>query len=133
MPGETENAKGEHMDYIIKSIGILMAVVGVVMSTVPGLALKFVAWAKQGKRAYMGGVVRIVLGALLIWASPVATTMWIPLALGVLMVVAGALVFVLGIERVHRMLTWWESKSEEFRRAWAVAAAVIGVLIIYSA
>lgn len=121
------------MDYVIKSIGILIAVMGVVMSTMPGLALRFVGWAKQGKRAYMGGVVRIVLGALLIWASPVATTMWIPLVLGIIMVVAGITVFVLGIERIHRGLSWWEGKSEEFRRAWAVAAAVIGVLIIYSA
>ena len=82
---------------------------------------------------YIGGVIRVVLGGLLIWASPVATTMWIPLIVGILMVAGGVLLFVLGAEKVHRLLTWWESKSEGFRRAWAVAAAVIGVIIIYSA
>jgi DMSO reductase anchor subunit len=49
------------------------------------------------------------------------------------MVIAGVLIFVLGVEKIHKVLIWWEGKSEEFRRAWAVAAAIIGVLLIYSA
>lgn len=121
------------MDYIIKSIGILIAVIGVVLVTMPQLALHFIAFAKQGKRVYIGGVVRIVFGGLLIWASPVATIMWIPLVLGIIMVIAGILIFVLGVEKIHRVLTWWETKDEQFRRGWAVAAAVIGVILIYSA
>ena len=121
------------MDYIIKSIGILLAIIGVVLVTMPGLALKFVQWAKQGKRCYMGGVVRIILGGLLIWASPVATIMWIPLVVGIIMVIAGILIFVFGVEKIHGVLTWWENKPEHFRQGCAVAAAVIGVLLIYSA
>ncbi len=121
------------MDYIIKSIGILIAVIGVVFVTMPSLALRFIAFAKQGKRVYVGGVVRIVFGGLLIWASPVARIMWIPLVLGIVMVIAGILIFVLGVEKIHRVLIWWEGKSEEFRRGWAVAVAVIGVFLIYSA
>lgn len=121
------------MDYVIKSIGILIAIIGVVFVTMPQLALRFIAFAKQGKRVYIGGVVRIVLGALLIWTSGVATIMWIPLVFGILMVIAGILIFVLGVEKIHRVLIWWESKDEHFRRAWAVAAAVVGVLLIYSA
>ncbi len=121
------------MDYVIKSIGIILAVAGVIFTTMPSLALALVGWAKQGRRIYAGGVVRVVFGGLLIWASPVATVMWIPLVLGIIMVLAGILIFVLGIEKTHGMLAWWESQSEAVRRAWAVVAAVIGVLLIYSA
>lgn len=121
------------MDYIIKSIGIIIAIIGVVFVTMPVLMTKFVEWAKVGKRVYIGGVVRIVFGGLLIWASPVATTMWIPLVLGIIMVIAGILIFVVGVERVHSLLNWWESRSEDSRRGVAVVAAIIGVLLIYSA
>lgn len=121
------------MDYIIKSIGIIIAVAGVVFATMPMLAIKFVDWAKVGKRVYIGGVIRLVFGGLLIWASPVASIMWIPLVWGILMVIAGVLIFVISIEKTHGMLAWWEAQSESARRAWAIIAAVVGVLLIYSA
>ena len=121
------------MDYLIKSIGIIIAIAGVIFVMMPSLMTKLVAWAKVGKRVYIGGVIRLVVGGLLIGASPVDTTMWIPFVLGMIMVIAGILIFVMGVEMVHRFLGWWESKSEDFQRGWAVAAAIIGVLLIYSA
>lgn len=121
------------MIYIIKSIGILIAVLGVIFSTMPSLSTQFIQFVKKGKNVYGIAVIRIVLGGLLLWASPVATNMWIPLIIGILMVLSGILVMVLGIPKTHAVLGWYESKSEAVRRALAIAAAVLGIFLIYSA
>ncbi|MFH1830259.1 MAG: hypothetical protein ABH871_05745 [Pseudomonadota bacterium] len=121
------------MEYIIKSIGILIAVLGVVFSTMPSLMTAVFEFVKKGKNVYGAAVIRIVLGGLLLWASPVATIMWMPLVIGILMVASGILIFVLGIARCHAFISWWEAKPEHLRRAMAIVAAFIGILLIYSA
>ncbi len=121
------------MVYLIKSIGILIAILGVVFATMPALMTKTLEFVKKGKRVYGAAVIRIVLGGLLLWASPVATIMWIPLVIGIIMVIAGILVFVLGLAKAHAFLDWWEAKSEHVKRGMAIVAAVLGILIIYSA
>ena len=121
------------MPYVIKTIGILLAVLGVVMATMPSLMTKVMEYFKVGKRVYGVGVARIVIGALLLVACPSATIVWLPAVLGALIVISGVLVFALGIERDHRMIEWWEAKPEGTRRIGAIVAAVIGVLLIYGA
>ena len=121
------------MLYVIKTIGIALAILGVVMATMPGLMTKVMEYFKVGKRVYGVGVARIIIGALLLLACPSATIVWLPAIIGALIVVSGMLVFALGIERDHRMIDWWESKPEGTRRIGAIIAAVIGVLLIYGA
>lgn len=121
------------MHYIVTTIGILIAVVGIVFATMPSLMLKFIEFAKVGKRIYIGGVVRLVLGGLLLFASPYVTVFWIPVTFGALMVIAGVLLFVLGPPKIHALMDWWASKPEDMRRIWPIIAAIIGVLLIYSA
>jgi len=121
------------MSYIITSIGVLLAVVGVVFATAPSLMLKFIEFAKVGKRVYIGGVMRIIVGGLLLFASPHATVFWIPVIFGSLIVLTGVLIFLLGPSKIHAYMDWWAAKPENTRRIGPVVAAVIGVLIIYSA
>jgi hypothetical protein len=93
----------------------------------------FIAWAKVGKRCYMGGVVRIVLGGLLLVASPYATFFWIPVIVGAIIVISGVLIFALGLSRIHAFLDWWAVKPENTRRIASLVAVALGVLIIISA
>jgi len=121
------------MPYVIKTIGILMAVLGVVMATMPDLMTKTIDYFKVGKRVYAVGIIRIVIGALLLVSCPQATIVWLPAVIGALVVISGIVVFALGIERDHAMMEWWEQKPENTRRIGAIIAAVIGVLLIYGA
>ena len=121
------------MSNLITSIGVLVAVLGVVFATAPSLIIKFIEFAKVGKRVYVGGVVRIALGGLLLFASPHATVFWIPVIFGALFVLSGALIFLLGPAKIHAFMDWWAAKPENIMRIGPIIAAIIGVLIIYCA
>ena len=121
------------MIYLIKSIGILIVIAGVLFAALPELMLRFIAFLKQGKRAYAVGVGRIVIGGLLLWACPLAAIVWIPATLGGLMVLSGIVVFALGMARVQAVLGWWERRPVRLRQALAVLAACLGALLIYAA
>lgn len=121
------------MNYIITSIGVLIMVIGVLFAAIPSLARKFIEFAKVGKHIYIGGVVRIVLGTLLVWTSPVASFMWIPFILGALMILSGIAIFVFRKSRIHAYLDWWYAKPDKILRIPFIVAAVLGALLIYSA
>ncbi len=121
------------MEYVIRGIGILILVVGVVLSTMPSLMRSFIAFAKVGKRIYIGGVLRIVIGGLLLMASPQASNFWIPVILGSLIVLSGISIFILGTARIHAYMGWWEEKPDNTLRIGPIVASVLGILLIYSA
>ncbi len=121
------------MDYIIITIGLFIAVMSVAFVTEPALMRKVMAFMKVGIRCYIAGVVRIILGGLLLYACREASFFWIPLAVGALMVISGALVFILGLTRVRAYIGWWEMKSDNALRAAPAFGGLIGVLLVYSA
>lgn len=121
------------MVYIIKSIGILIVIWTVLLAALPAIMLRVIEFAKVGKRSYFLGVARIVFGALLLWACPSAHIMWIPAALGALMVLSGIFIFAIGMPRLQAIMTWWSMRGENVRRALAIVGACLGALLIYSA
>lgn len=121
------------MEYVIKVIGIVILVIGVTFAALPALMDRFIPFAKVGNRFYIGGVVRVVFGVLLILASFSASIFWIPMIIGSIMVIAGVLIFALGKARVHALLDWVAGLPENKRRIFAIFAACVGALIIYSA
>ncbi len=120
------------MVYVITSIGVLLLVVAVVGLVQPQRIKQFLIWAKEGKRCYMGGVIRILFGALLIIAAPRAHFPYIPMVIGIIMLLAGIAFFVIGLGRIHRMIDWWLEKADNAMRAGLAVVALIGLLLIYS-
>jgi hypothetical protein len=43
------------------------------------------------------------------------------------------LIFLLGPPKIHAYMDWWAAKQENIRRIGPIVAAIIGVLVIYSA
>lgn len=121
------------MLYIIKTIGLIMVVVGVLFAVMPSLMLKVIEYVKIGKRIYPAAVVRIILGGLLLWASPVANIMWIPLAVGGLMLLTGVLPFLIGLAKAQAFLDWWAARTDQTRRLLAIIAACLGAMLVYGA
>ena len=121
------------MEYVIKVIGIIILVIGVSFAALPALMDRFIPFAKKDWHYLIGGVVRVVFGGLLILASFSASIFWIPMIIGSLMVIAGILIFSIGKVRVHAMIDWVGGLPEHKRRIFAIVAACIGALIIYSA
>ncbi|MBN1282284.1 MAG: hypothetical protein JXA24_00745, partial [Proteobacteria bacterium] len=121
------------MPYVIKTIGIIFAIMGVVFATVPALMTRLFDFVKQGRRIYAIGVIRIVVGALLIMAAQQAALPWMPGVIGGVIVISGILIFALGQSRNHAFMEWWERKPEGTKRFGAIVLSVLGVLLIYGA
>jgi len=121
------------MTYFITAIGIIYVIFGVVYFIRPDYARAVIDFFKAGKRIYIGGIIRLVLGALLIYAAQNALVPWVPRAIGILAVAGGITIYALGIGRVHAMMDWWKGLSDNRLRIIAVVAELVGILLIYSA
>lgn len=123
------------MILLARLIGIFLVCVGIVNFINPVVMKKMISFWQKGKRIYAGGLIRVLFGSVLLWAS-FDFQMKHPCVLaflGALMVLGGLLIFILGLERMKTMLNWWDKKPLFVLRLMAILALAIGVLVIYSA
>lgn len=125
--------KGGYMDYVLRTIGILILVGGSIYVVNPTFTRKVIEFAKVGKRVYIGGAVRIVIGLLLLFSIKSATFPWIPGIIGALALLAGIAMFALGLPRMHAFMDKIYNLPDSRLRLLPLIAVLIGVLLIYSA
>ena len=121
------------MPILVKIIGFIIAIAGIVFAIYPIAINKFVEFAKVEKRVYIGGVVRLVFGVILLFSASLCNIPWFVTLLGIAMLVSGVLIFTMGIEKIHGLLDWFNAKSIVFHRIWAIVAALIGLILIFAA
>ena len=121
------------MIFLVKAIGIIILAAGVVFAAKPSLMRAFLDFAKVDKRYYIGSVVRIIFGALLLLSVPRVAYPWVTGVIGVLVTLAGIALFVVGENRVHAVMEWAQAKSDDTIRVFPVIGALIGVMLIYAA
>ncbi len=117
---------------LVKLIGIYVAVMGVIFLLRPKSLKGYTAFWEQGKRLYLIGGSRIVLGAILLWASPVCRLKTIVFVLGIFMIFFGLPYFFLNMERLKIMVSRWQTRSALSVRLLGLAILAAGVLLIYS-
>jgi len=88
---------------------------------------------KQGKRIYLAGLTRFVLAVVFLVGARECKRSWVIFAFGILFLIGGLLIFILGPEKIKRVLDWWQKQSVLLLRVMAVLALVIGAVIIFSA
>ena len=81
------------MVHSIKVIGIFILIMSILAVARPAVARTLVEFFKYKKRIYAGGVIRIVIGLLLVIASHSASIYQIPLAIGIFAFLVGYAVF----------------------------------------
>ena len=121
------------MAYLITAIGIFFLVVGVIYTVKPSIIRAFIDFAKVGNRIYFLAPLRIVIGILLLVATPKATIVWIPGIIGAIAVISGVSVYFLGLARISAIMDWWKALPDNKLRIVTTLTAVLGVLLIYSA
>ena len=125
--------KGEIMAEIVKALGILFLVLGVVNYLKPNLVRSLIGFAKVGKRAYLGGIVRIALGIFLLFAIPHVGIPIIVGTIGVLALIAGLIILFIGMQRIHAFLDWLYALPDQKLRLFPLIGVLFGVLLIYGA
>ncbi len=118
---------------VIRSLGILFAIIGVVYLLRPDFIKWLMEFFKKGSRVYFAGVLRFVLAVIFLVGAGDCRYFWIIFTFGILFLIGGLLIFTLGPEKIGRMFDWYQGQSTLVFRAIALIVLVIGAIIIYSA
>jgi len=121
------------MDIVIRFLGILAIAVSVALILRPGIMLAAFQFFKKGIRVYLAAVVRLALSIVFFLGARECDRPWLIIAIGVLLLLSGLLIFVMGLDRVRRILEWFLRQPIVFLRFVAASPLVFGLIIVYAA
>ena len=113
-------------------LGLLLAGMGAILVAAPTAILEFGRSLLAPSVMYIAGAVRIAFGAALLWVAPGSRAPKTLRVLGAVLVIAGIITPFVGVERSQMIFDWMLAQGPWFTRAWACAAIVFGVLIVYA-
>jgi hypothetical protein len=114
---------------LILSLGI--ACLGALGVASPDRLLAVVSRFQTPAGIYIATAIRLVLGFALYMAAPASRAPEPMRVVGIVIMVAGLITPLFGLERFRRLLDWWASRSSGFIRIWAVFAMGFGLLLAY--
>jgi len=121
------------MDIVIKSLGIVFCIIGIVYLLRPDIMKWLMEFFKKGKRIYFAGVIRFALAIVFLVGALKCKYPKVIIAFGILFIIGGLLIFALGPEKIRRMLEWYQKQPVLIFRVIAVIVLAIGLTIIFSA
>ena len=121
------------MDILIKIIGIVIVITGIVYLIKPAVMKWLIEFFKKGSRIYIAGLLRLTLAVVFLLAATACRITWIITVLGILFLLGGILVLILGPKRTTPFLDWWLKKPNWIMQILAVVTVLFGVLIIFAA
>jgi len=121
------------MRTIIQIIGIVFVIIAIVYFLKPDALKHMMQFFKKGRRLYLAGLIRFALAVVFLLAAGDCRSTKVIAAFGILFIIAGLLIFTLGLERLKAILDWYQQQSPLIFRVIALIALAIGVIIIYAA
>lgn len=118
---------------VIKSLGILIALVGIAYLLRPNVLKRLMTFFKKGRRIYFSGVLRFVLAIVFFLGARECRNAWAIFACGMIFLTGGILIFALGPEKLRRILDLYQERPLLIFRVIALIILVFGAVIIYSA
>ncbi len=109
---------------------ILLCIWGIVSpKALVGLVLN--VWGRPWG-IHMAVAVRIGLGILFVMAADQTRLPETFRILGYLMIIAAALITVIGRDRLDKFMHWWQEMQPVFLRVWLVFGMLFGVFVFYA-
>ena len=121
------------MDIVIKSLGIVFCIIGIVYLLRPDIMKWLFEFFKKGKRIYFAGLIRFALAIVFLVGALECKYPKVIIAFGILFIIGGLLIFVLRPEKVRRILDWYQKQPVLIFRVIAVIVLAVGAIIIFSA
>lgn len=114
---------------LVKLIGLIITVFGLGIFASPQFSQRVFQFFKEGNRIYYAGVVRAVVGLLILMSAskslvPVAAT-----ALGVIFLLSGVVMFAADVEKMKAFLERYSQMPGLVVRLLGLVAATFGILI----
>jgi hypothetical protein len=120
----------------LKLLAILFAAAiatgGLIGMFAPSLLLEFGRSLQSATALYIVAAIRIVFGVLLLAVAPASRLPTTLRIIGVVIIIAGLLAPVFGVDRSHAMFEWISGQGLSFVQAWVSLAIVFGLFIIYA-
>ena len=113
------------------AVGFFIAAIGVLGIASPSILLELGRALQTTGGLWLLGVIRIVCGAILLWAVPNSRTPRILIALGILIILFGMATPFIGLEKSRAMFEWWTTQGSSIARAWPLLAIALGGYIAY--
>ena len=114
----------------ILSLGV--AALGVLGVISPPRLLRVIRRFESRAGLYAAAAFRVVLGGALVLAAPASRAPEVVRLLGLIIIAAGLLTPLFGVERLRRILDWWSRRGAAFMRVWAGVALAVGLLLAYA-
>jgi len=112
---------------------MLFALMGITYLLRPDIIKKLMGFFKKGKRIYFAGLIRFALAVVFFVAARECRYFWIIFASGIIFLISGFLIFMLGPEKIRRILDWYQNQPILIFRVIALVILAFGAIIIFSA
>ena len=120
------------MLFVIGFIGIFIATIGLSFILNPSMFKQVTVFLGKGKRLYLVGVLRLLIGIILLTTALECEKPAIMVVFGILFIIGGVFIFALGLEKVKSILSCWGKKPALTMRLMGLLAFLIGVLLVYA-
>ena len=121
------------MYIVIKSLGIVFALIGIVYLLRPDIIKRLMEFFKKGNRIYFAGLIRFVLAVVFLVGARECRYSWVIFIFGILFLLSGLLIFMLGPEKIRRLLDWYQEQPTLIFRIIALIVIAVGIVIVFSA
>jgi len=118
---------------LVRLISVSIAVFGIVLVLSPEIFKKVMVYFKEGNRIYGAGVIRILLGCVLLIASPQCRWTIFMVVIGIFFILAGCLIFTLGLKKSKSILNAWEKKLGAMMPLTGLVPITLGILLLFAA
>ena len=119
------------MVILVKLLGIFIVGVGIAFFVKPKLYEQYAVFWTKGKRLYVGAILNILIGVILLLVASGRRLAGTILTLGILGLVKGIIILTLGQKKMKSMFKWWQGRSLFALRLVALVAIAFGVLLLY--
>ncbi len=116
----------------VRILGVVIVAMGVISLLNPRILKQSMTFMGQGKRFYAVGVLRLLIGGMLLYTASQCRLPEVIIILGILVLTSGIAVFALG-EKMKSMINWFNKKPLLFLRFVGLIPLAFGALLLYSA
>ena len=115
--------------FLAKLIGLVVAGFGLTIFISPKFTQKIFDFIQKGKRIYWGGVVRCLVGFILLLSAPASMLPVVTMLVGMILLLSGIIVFACDLEKMKSFITHYSELPVLVLRLLGLVAACFGILV----
>ncbi len=113
-------------------IGLLILAQGILGLAAPELFVSVIRFFTTPPVVYLGAVIRVLFGIVLIRAASVSRARWGLRILGFIILIGGLLTPFFGVRAANAILSLWSAGGPGLVRIWAGVSLALGIFVIYA-